>query len=404
MNPNIKKLYPYPFERLAGLLAGIKPDLALNRIALSLGEPKHAPPQFVLDELVRSLPEAAGIYPVALGIEPLRTACADWFGRRFGVDLDPATEVLPVGGSREGLFSIAQATIDASRKNPTVLMPNPCYQIYEGGALLAGALPYYMNTDATNDFVPDLDAVPDTVWSDCQLIYVCSPGNPTGVVLDSQFYEELIDLADRHDFLIVADECYCELYRTTPPVSLLEICKALGRETFDRCIVFHSLSKRSSLPGLRSGFVAGDGVRLREYLKYRTYHGCAMSEIIQRASVVAWNEDSHAAANRDLYNRKYDAVAPILGEVWDMDIPPAAFYLWPQASADDEDFVRDLYAATNVIALPGSYLSRKAHGSNPGAGYLRLSLVAPIADCVTAARRIRDFVKQQNQPELRKRS
>lgn len=392
MNPDIEALFPYPFEKLATLLAGTEPDPSLSRIALSLGEPKHAPPQFVLDELVQSLPEAAGIYPVSYGIERLRVACADWFQRRFGVALDAASGVLPVGGSREGLFSIAQATIDRTLADPMVLMPNPFYQIYEGGALLSGARPYYMNTDADNNFIPDLDAVPAAVWSACQLIYVCSPGNPTGVVLDSDFYTQLIALADRHNFVIVADECYCELYRNTPPVSLLEVCQALGRDEFDRCIVFHSLSKRSSLPGLRSGFVAGDYARLRKYLKFRTYHGCAMSEIIQRASAAAWDEDGHAAENRAQYNEKYRAVTPILSEIWDVTAPPASFYLWPHIGADDEAFVRDLHAATHVVALPGSYLSRTAHGTNPGAEYVRISLVAPIDDCVDAAQRIRDFV------------
>lgn len=394
MNPYIDSLHPYPFERLAALLDGVEPRAGLAPIALSIGEPRHPPPDFVLRALSDALPAAAAVYPVSRGSDVLRETCAAWLARRFGVELDPAAAILPVNGTREGLFSFAQAVVDptaAAADRPVVAMPNPCYQIYEGAALLAGAEPWYLDTLADNGYLPRLESVPESVWRRCQLIYVCSPGNPTGAVLDADFYRRLLELADRHDFVIAADECYAEIYLDDPPVSLLEVCRDLGRKDYRRCVVFHSLSKRSNIPGLRSGFVAGDREIMRRYLAYRTYHGCAMPVAIQAASAAAWGDDQHVAENRKIYINKFKEVMNILDKVLDVRKPPASFYLWPAVGGDDERFTRELYAATNVTALPGSYLSRRSADGDPGAGRLRLSLVPPLADCVEAARRIARF-------------
>lgn len=391
MNPLIQRLHPYPFEQLNELLADAEPPAGLSRISLSIGEPRHAPPPFILEALADALAEGAGVYPVSLGLESLRVACAGWLERRFGVGVDPATAILPVNGTREALFSFAQAVVDPAAGS-YVAMPNPFYQIYEGAALLAGARPWYLPTLPENDFLPRLEDVPDTIWEDTALIYVCSPGNPTGAVLDRHFYERLLELADRYDFVIAADECYADIYLDEPPVSLLEVCRDLGRSGYDRCVVFHSLSKRSNIPGIRSGFVAGDPAIMSAYRQYRTYHGCAMPVPTQIASVAAWQDDEHVVENRALYARKYAEVTPLLAEVMDVVAPPASFYLWAGVGGDDESFARDLYAATNVVTLPGSYLGRSAGGTNPGSGRVRLSLVASLEDCVTAAERMREFV------------
>lgn len=395
MNPYIDSLHPYPFERLAALLDGVEPRPGLAPIALSIGEPRHPPPDFVLRALTDALPAAAAVYPVSRGSDALREACAAWLARRFAVELDPAAAILPVNGTREGLFSFAQAVVDptaGAAGRPVVAMPNPCYQIYEGAALLAGAEPWYLDTLADNGYLPRLESVPESVWRRCQLIYVCSPGNPTGAVLDADFYRRLLELADRHDFVIAADECYAEIYLDEPPVSLLEVCRDLGREDYRRCVAFHSLSKRSNIPGLRSGFVAGDCEIMRRYLAYRTYHGCAMPAATQAASAAAWGDDRHVAENRKIYVNKFKEVMNIFDKVLDVEPPPASFYLWPAVGDDDDErFARELYAATNVIALPGSYLSRRTGDGDPGAGRLRLSLVPPLDDCVEAARRIARF-------------
>ncbi|HKL64329.1 MAG TPA: succinyldiaminopimelate transaminase [Woeseiaceae bacterium] len=390
MNPLIRRLHPYPFEQLAALLADVEPPAGLDRIPLSIGEPRHETPDFVLEALEAALAEGAGVYPVSLGLDELREACAAWLQRRFGVAVDPATGILPVNGTREGLFSFAQAVVDPAAGS-YVAMPNPFYQIYEGAALLAGAEPWYLPTLAETGFRPRLADVPERVWSRTALVYVCSPGNPTGAVLDAAFYRELLELADRHDFVIAADECYADIYLETPPVSLLEVCRDLGRDDYARCVAFHSLSKRSNIPGLRSGFVAGDARILADYRRYRTYHGCAMPVPTQRASAAAWGDDTHVETNRRLYERKFREVTPLLADVLDVEAPAASFYLWAGIDGDDERYARDLYAATNVVTLPGSYLGREAGGVNPGAGRLRLSLVAPPENCVEAARRIRQF-------------
>ncbi|MGH8337496.1 MAG: succinyldiaminopimelate transaminase, partial [Gammaproteobacteria bacterium] len=320
MNPDLNKLFPYPFERLAKLKQGITPPAHLPHIALSIGEPKHAPPEFVLQALRENL-AGLGAYPMAKGLPELRAAIARWLTRRFKLKpgrIDPERHVLPVSGTREGLFAFAQAVVDRAER-PLVLMPNPFYQIYEGAAFLAGAEPYFLNTVAEHGFLPDLDAVPESVWRCCQLLYICTPGNPTGAVMDSAYLRRVIELADRHNFIVASDECYAEIYldEARPPPGLLQVCEETGRHDFRRCVAFHSLSKRSSLPGLRSGFVAGDAEILAKFLLYRTYHGCAVSVPVQVASVVAWNDDNHVVENRRLYQEKFTAAVEILGPIMD---------------------------------------------------------------------------------------
>jgi N-succinyldiaminopimelate aminotransferase len=395
VNDRLSLLAAYPFERLARLKAGVTPPGNLPHIAMSIGEPKHAPPALVIEALQRNLGRLDS-YPATAGLPETRAACAAWLGRRFGVRVDPDTMVLPVNGTREALFSFVQAVVSAAgTPKPVVAMPNPFYQIYEGAALLAGAEPFFINTTAGNRFQPDLDSVPAAVWKRCQVLFLCSPGNPTGAVLSLDFLRQALELAQRHDFLIAADECYAELYRdeAAPPASLLQAAAATGRDAFQRCVVFHSLSKRSSVPGLRSGFVAGDPALIKPYLLYRTYHGCAMPVPTQLASIAAWNDDAHAAANRALYREKFARVLPILAPVLDVVEPDGAFYLWPDVQRDDEAFTRELYARQNLTILPGSYLARDTPGGNPGKGRVRISLVAPVDECVAAAQRIRHFLE-----------
>ena len=394
MNPDLAKLHRYPFERLAALKQGLEPPPELEHIALSIGEPRHEPPALVKAALTGAL-DTLGSYPVALGIAPLRETCAGWLERRYKLPagrVDPERMVQPVNGTREGLFAFAQAVVDRSSA-PLVAMPNPFYQIYEGAALLAGAEPFFLNTPPETDFLPDLDAVPATVWKRCQLLYLCSPGNPTGAIMDETYLEQVIALADRYDFVIASDECYAEIYldEERPPPGLLQVCERLGRTSFDRCVVFHSLSKRSNVPGLRSGFVAGDPHLMQANLAYRTYHGCAVPLHTQLASVAAWRDDEHVRRNRELYREKFARVLPILEPVLEVPQPRATFYLWPSIS-DDEAFARDLYARYNVTVLPGSYLARDTPAGNPGRHRVRISLVASTEECVEAARRIRDFL------------
>ena len=396
MNPRIDRLYAYPFERLRALLEGTSPPAALHPIPLSIGEPRHAPPAFVAATLAASL-DTLGSYPAALGLPELREAAARWLERRFGLapgSVRAGDMVLPVNGTREGLFSVVQAVVDAARERPAVLMPNPFYQIYEGAALLAGAEPVYLDCVASNGWLPDLDAVAAADWDRCQVLFLCSPGNPTGAVMPESYLRRAIELADRHDFVIASDECYSEIYHDErdPPAGLLAAARSAGHAEFERCVVFHSLSKRSSVPGLRSGFAAGDPRLMAGYRLYRTYHGCAMPLYAQRASVPAWNDEAHVVANRALYRAKFDAVLPLLGEVLDVERPAGGFYLWP-AVGDDEAWTRGLHAARNVTVLPGSYMSRDGHGGNPGRGRVRISLVASLDDCIEAARRIVDFVR-----------
>jgi len=416
VNPRLEKLHAYPFERLARLKAGVVPPKGLAHIAMYIGEPQHESPPFVLDALRGAL-DRLGSYPATAGLPEFRGACARWLERRFRLPagrVDADTMVLPVNGTREALFAFVQAVVDDGRSGgeprgasaPLVLMPNPFYQIYEGAALLAGAEPYMLNTTAASGYAPDLDAVPEAVWRRCQVLFLCSPGNPTGAVLSLEYLQRALELADRYDFLIAADECYTELYldESAPPPGLLQACVAAGHDRFQRCVVFHSLSKRSSVPGLRSGFVAGDPEIMKRFLLYRTYHGSAMAVPTQLASIAAWNEDTHAAANRRLYQEKFAQVLPILAPVMNVEKPAGAFYLWPDIGGDDERFTRELFARQNITVLPGSYLARGGGGAagvgvgagdNPGAGRVRISLVPPVALCVEAAERIRAFMREE---------
>jgi N-succinyldiaminopimelate aminotransferase len=399
MNSRLAGLQPYPFQKLTELIRGLTPPPGKTPIRLSLGEPQHAAPPFVLEALTAN---QAGLshYPVTMGSAELRRSIAAWATRRFGlgrVALDPERHVLPAAGTREALFSIAQAVVDrnAHAQQPVVIMPNPFYQIYEGAALVAGARPYFLNTTEDNGYRMDFTRVPDELWRQVQLVYICSPGNPTGTMLNHDDFARLIALAEQHDFIIASDECYSEIYfdEARPPPGLLQVANDLGLSDFRRCLVFHSLSKRSNLPGLRSGFIAGDGAVLEQYSHYRTYQGCALPPPTQAASIQAWNDETHVRANRDQYREKFDAVLPILAPVLDVKKPDASFYLWPRTPVDDEAFTRGLYQNENVLVLPGRYLSRAAQGANPGQNRLRLALVAPLAECVEAAQRIRNYVE-----------
>ena len=395
MNPRLERLHAYPFERLARLKAGVTPPRQLAHIAMSIGEPQHAPPAFVMEALRDNL-HRLGSYPATAGGIELREAAARWLERRFALGanaVDEETMVLPVNGTREALFAFVQASIDTTRE-ALVLMPNPCYQIYEGAALLAGAEPCFLDMTAATRYVPDLEAVPESVWRRCQILFLCNPGNPTGATLSQSYLIHALSLAERYGFVIAADECYAEIYldERAPPPSLLQACLATGRSRFERCVVFHSLSKRSSVPGLRSGFVAGDPQLMARFLLYRTYHGSAMPLTTQLASVAAWRDDAHAAANRRLYQEKFDRVLPILAPHLDVSRPDGAFYLWPDVGGDDERFTRELFASQNLTVLPGSYLARAANSVNPGQGRVRISLTAGIEQCVEACERIRLFV------------
>ncbi|WP_375171207.1 succinyldiaminopimelate transaminase [Marinobacter sp.] len=396
MNPNLDKLHPYPFEKLAKLKAGIEPPTQLRPISLGIGEPKHPSPAFVKQVIADNLDKLAN-YPTTKGSEELRQAISEWATRRFDLtpgSLTAAEHIVPVNGTREGIFSLVQSVV-ASHGAAKVVSPNPFYQVYEGAALLAGATPVYLPCDGSNGFIPDFEAVPEAVWQDCQILFLCSPGNPSGTVIPRDTLTRVIELADRHDFIVASDECYSELYpnEDQPPEGLLQACAAMGRDDFARCVVFHSLSKRSNLPGLRSGFVAGDAAILKGYLKYRTYHGCAMPLHNQLASIAAWQDEDHVRENRAAYRAKFEAVVPILREVMDVDFPDAGFYLWPVTPLDDETFARELSAQQNVHVLPGRYLSRTVDGHNPGENRVRMALVAPLEECVEAANRIVEFVK-----------
>ena len=396
MNPDLHKLQPYPFEKLARLKQGATPPEALAHVNLSIGEPQHPTPHFIGEALIAHL-HGLSKYPTTKGIPELRQSIAHWLEKRFALPqggIDPERQVLPVNGTREALFAFAQCVVDRAMR-PLVVMPNPFYQIYEGAALLAGAEPYFLNATRETGYLPDFDAVPDSVWQLCQLLYVCSPANPSGGVLGLDGFRRLIELAEKHDFVIASDECYSELYadEAAPPSGLLQAARMMGNTDFRRCVAFHSLSKRSNAPGLRSGFVAGDAAVLEKFLLYRTYHGCAMSLAVQHASLAAWQDEHHVLANRAAYREKFAAVHAILGDVLDLSIPPAGFYFWIETPIDDTEFARRLYAAHNVTVLPGSFLSREAHGLNPGQNHIRLALVAELDECVEAAERIKSFIQ-----------
>jgi N-succinyldiaminopimelate aminotransferase len=395
MNPDLAKLHPYPFEKLAKLKQGCTPPVEKTHIVLSIGEPKHPTPSFITESVIEHL-HGLSTYPTTVGTLELRQAIANWLDQRFQLQgkIDDNTQVVPVNGTREALFAFAQAVVDRSQDDALVLMPNPFYQIYEGAAVLAGAEPYLLNCDASNGFIPDFDAVPSEVWQRCQLIYLCSPGNPTGAVIDKQTLIKLIKLAEEHDFIIASDECYSEIYfdEDNKPVGLLQAAIAAGNEDFKRCVVFHSLSKRSNAPGLRSGFVAGDAEVLKSFLRFRTYHGCAMPPATQAASIAAWNDEDHVAANRALYKEKFAAVLAILSPVMNVSLPDASFYLWAEIPISDTEFAKRLYDEQNVTVLAGSYLGRDTEQGNPGDNRIRMALVAPINECIEAAERIKTLI------------
>jgi N-succinyldiaminopimelate aminotransferase len=403
MNPLLHKLQPYPFERLRALFAGVAPPAHLRPISLGIGEPRHPAPALLEQALTSSLAGLSG-YPATAGEPALRAACAQWLHRRYGLSVNPATQVLPVNGSREALFAFAQTVIDPApahlpQGGALVVCPNPFYQIYEGAALLAGATPWYAPSDPARNFAINWDSVPAEVWARTQLLFVCSPGNPTGAVMPLSEWERLFALSDEHGFVIASDECYSEIYfRDEAPLGGLEAAAQLGRLDFRRLVAFTSLSKRSNVPGLRSGFVAGDAALIKPFLLYRTYHGSAMSPVVQSASVAAWNDEQHVVANRSLYRQKFAEVTPVLAEVLDVRLPDASFYLWagipPAWQGDDAAFARALLAQYNVTVLPGSYLAREALGHNPGAGRIRMALVADTAECLEAAHRIAAFCRE----------
>ncbi|EIJ41514.1 succinyldiaminopimelate transaminase [Beggiatoa alba B18LD] len=399
MNPDLSRLQSYPFEKLAKLKAGVQAPSQLREINLSIGEPQHPTPAFIVEAMQKALISDLGKYPTTKGVLALRQQIAHWLIERFPelsrVEIDPEQHVLPVNGTREALFAFAQCVIDRNAKNPLVLMPNPFYQIYEGAAILAGATPHYLPCLAETHFQPDFDAVPAETWANCQLIYICSPNNPSGTLLDKATLKKLIEKSDEYGFIIAADECYMELYadEANPPSSLLAVCAEMGRTDFKNCVIFHSLSKRSNAPGLRSGFVAGDARVLQQFLLYRTYHGCAMPLAVQTASIVAWAEQSHVKANRDLYREKFALMHDILSPVIPIEIPPASFYLWQQVPMDDTEFVKQLFATQRLTVLAGSYLSRTVDGINPGKNRVRIALVPDVNDCQEAAQRIRHFLE-----------
>jgi len=395
MNPDLTLLQPYPFEKLKQLKDAVTPNPELEHIALSIGEPKHPAPDFVKQTLTDNIHRLEN-YPTTKGLPELSESIAEWLKQRFELtSIDPATQVIPVNGTREAIFAFTQAAVDRTEKNPLVVSPNPFYQIYEGAAYLAGATPYFLPCLAENGFIPDYEQVSADIWQDCQVLFLCTPGNPTGATLSLEQFQRLIELSDRYDFVIASDECYSEIYvdGCAAPVGLLQACAALGRDDYRNCVVLHSLSKRSNLPGLRSGFIAGDANLLKPFLLYRTYHGCAMPIQTQLASIAAWQDEAHVAENRRQYTLKFQAVLEILQPVMNVQQSDASFYLWAGTPIADDEFAQQLYAQQQVTVLPGSYLSRTVDGMNPGHNRVRMALVAEVDECIEAAHRIRTFVE-----------
>ena len=397
MNPELENLHTYPFEKLRNLLSKCNVNTKKSAITLAIGEPKHKTPKFITEELEANISNIS-TYPTTRGTNELKTAIINWLCRRFNLSQETLNEernILPANGTREALFSIAQTVVNKASGNPIVMMPNPFYQIYEGAALLAGAEPYYLNCIEENKYIPDLSLVPKEIWQRCQLFYLCSPGNPSGAVVDFDFIKELMMLADKYNFIIASDECYSEIYynEEQPPLSLLEYAKKLGNFEYKRCLIFHSLSKRSNVPGLRSGFVAGDSEIIEIFYRYRTYHGCAMPLHVQKASIAAWNDEKHVKENRDIYREKFLKVCVELKSVLPVTPPSGGFYLWPKLHCSDEDFAKELYTSENVEVLPGSYLSRNVDCINPGDKRVRIALVAETDVCIEAAKRIKEFIQ-----------
>ena len=400
MNPLLSRLQPYPFERLRQLFADVQPPSGVRPISLGIGEPRHPTPPFIEKALSAEL-QGLSVYPATGGLPALREACAQWASQRYGIALDAATQVLPVNGSREALFAFTQVVVDNTRPGARVIFPNPFYQIYEGATLLAGVTPYYAASDAARNFAVNWDAVPEDVWQNTQMIFVCSPGNPTGAVMPLSEWDKLFALSDKHGFVIASDECYSEIYfQEEAPLGGLEAAKKLGRHDFKNLVIFTSLSKRSNVPGLRSGFVAGDAALLKSFLLYRTYHGGAMSPVVQTASIAAWGDEAHVVENRRMYREKFAQVTPVLAKAMDVKLPDASFYLWAgipeKLGMDDAQFAKELYAHTGVTVLPGSYLAREAQGFNPGANRVRMALVAETAECLEAAQRIAQFIESRS--------
>ncbi|MBK7000764.1 MAG: succinyldiaminopimelate transaminase [Rhodoferax sp.] len=403
MNPNLSRLQAYPFERLRQLFADTTPNPAYSPISLGIGEPRHATPEHILEAYRAAIPQGGlSVYPATAGLPGLRQAIQQWLQRRYQLELDANTQILPVNGSREALFAFAQAVLNPNgqdgqdRQDVLVVCPNPFYQIYEGAALLAGAQPYFVHSDPARNFAQDWDSVPEAVWARTQLLYVCTPGNPAGAVMPLSEWQKLFALSTRFGFVIASDECYSEIYfRDAPPLGGLEAAARLGRTDFKNLLVFTSLSKRSNVPGMRSGFVAGDATLVQQFLLYRTYHGSAMSPVVQAASIAAWNDEQHVQDNRAQYRAKFAAVTPLLTPILDVALPDAGFYLWAGVKGSDTAFARELYALYNVTVLPGSFLAREARGHNPGAGRIRMALVAEVAECVEAAQRIVQFVQSR---------
>jgi len=394
MNPDLQRLQPYPFQKLAALFREVQPNKNYRPISLSIGEPKHATPQFIKDALTANLAGLAN-YPTTAGSDALRNAIANWLAARYGIPLpDARSQVLPVNGSREALFAFAQAVIDRSRNEPVVVCPNPFYQIYEGAALLAGAAPHFLNTLPQDHYALNFAQLPEAVWQRAQLVYVCSPGNPTGHVMPLEEWQTLFEMSDRYGFVIASDECYSEIYFDTPPLGALQAAQRLGRSDYKNVVVFSSLSKRSNVPGMRSGFVAGDAAIIEKFMLYRTYHGSAMNPAIQAASVAAWNDEAHVAENRRQYAEKFARVIELLQPVLPASLPDASFYLWVRTPAADTVFAQALYRDYNVAVLPGSYLARTAQGMNPGESFVRLALVANMEETVEATRRIAEFSRK----------
>ncbi|MDP3652760.1 MAG: succinyldiaminopimelate transaminase [Rhodoferax sp.] len=404
MNPNLSRLQAYPFERLRQLFASVTPNPAYRPISLGIGEPRHPAPQLIKQAYCDAIMGTGGglsVYPATAGDVGLRKSIAQWLQRRYGLAVDMATQILPVNGSREALFAFAQTVVNPAKlgpsgERPLVVCPNPFYQIYEGAALLCGAEPYFVPSDPQRNFAQDWDSVPPEVWARTQLLFVCSPGNPAGAVMPLDEWKKLFDLSDRYGFVIASDECYSEIYfREEPPLGGLEAAARLGRADFKNLLIFTSLSKRSNVPGMRSGFCAGDAALVKQFLLYRTYHGSAMSPVVQAASIAAWNDEQHVVDNRAQYREKFAQVTPLLANVLDVALPDAGFYLWARVEGLDTDFARDLLALYNVTVLPGSYLAREAQGSNPGAHRIRMALVAETSECVEAAQRIVQFVQSR---------
>ena len=395
MNPDLDRLQPYPFEKLRGLFKDTTPNPALSAIALAIGEPKHPTPPLIIDAMADNLGGLAR-YPLTLGSESLRATIAAWLKRRYDLNqIDPHTQVVPTLGSREAIFSLAQTIIDRGKPGATVICPNPFYQIYEGAALLAGATPYFINNVADNNFRYDVSAVPEAVWARTQLVYACSPANPTGKVMSLEEWEQLFNLSDRYGFVIVSDECYSEIYldNANPPLGALEAAQALGLDGYARLVAMGSLSKRSNVPGMRSGYAVGDAAILKQFTLYRTYHGSAMGPAVQAASEVAWKDEAHVIENRRLYREKFRAFYDIVHPVLPLVMPDASFYFWVKTPIADTEFARRLYQDQHLTVLAGSYLGRVAHGINPGENYVRLAMVSPLNECIEAAHRITNFIQ-----------